>query len=239
MKKLLPIALSFAFVSSPCFAGKSTIDLAANLGLMDQALFQDLVEELGAALSYKAVAPAESMGLLGIDVAIEFSQTEMGTQGLKRATGNQFGTNLYLAKVHAHKGLPFGLDVGASLTKDPSGNVQNMGAELRFELLEGGTLMPALGLRGTYSVLSGVDHLDLSSMGLEIAISKGFLMATPFAGVGKVRITGDSDLFAKETVDLTKVFVGLNFNMGLFNLAAEIDKTGENTTSTAKFGFRF
>ena len=241
MKKLLPVvALTCAFASTPSFAGKSTIDLATYLGSFDQALFKDLVTDLGAALSYKAVAPAESMGLLGIDVAIEFSKTKMETQGMKTATGGSFGTNLYIPKVHAHKGLPFGIDIGAVLTKDPTGNIKNMGAELRYELIEGGTLMPALALRGSYSVLTGVDHLDISTAGLELTISKGFLMATPYAGVGKIRIMGETDLgFAAETVDVNKIFVGLNFNLGLINFAAEMDKTGENATTTAKIGFRF
>lgn len=236
MKKLLPLAFSLVFATSPCFAGKSTIDMT--LGLT-QPLFKDLVTDLGAALSYKAIAPAESMGLLGIDVSVEISKTSMETQAMNTVTGGAFGSSLYIPKLHVHKGLPFGIDVGAFLSKDYTGNVQNMGAELRYSLLDGSTVMPAIALRGSYTILSGVDHLDMKTMGLDISISKGFLMATPYAGVGKVRYIGSSDLFNEETVDVNKTFVGLNFNLGLVNFAAELDKTGDNATTSAKIGFRF
>jgi hypothetical protein len=43
----------------------------------------------------------------------------------------------------------------------------------------------------------------------------------------------------KETPSASKVFAGLNVNLGLANLAAEVDRTGDNQTVSAKLGFRF
>ena len=44
---------------------------------------------------------------------------------------------------------------------------------------------------------------------------------------------------SKESFSLNKVFVGLNMNFGLTNLAFEADKTGDASSFGAKLGFRF
>ena len=102
--------------------------------------------------------------------------------------------------------------------------------------------MPAIGIRGSYTKLSGVDQLDFNTSGVDLSISKGFLIFTPYAGVGKVWVAstpvGISTL-SKESFSLNKVFVGVNLNFGLVNIAVEGDRTGEASTYGAKLGFRF
>jgi hypothetical protein len=44
---------------------------------------------------------------------------------------------------------------------------------------------------------------------------------------------------SKESLSLNKVFVGVNLNFGLVNLAFEGDRTGEASSYGAKLGFRF
>ena len=44
---------------------------------------------------------------------------------------------------------------------------------------------------------------------------------------------------AEESFNLKKVFVGVNVNFLLVNLAVEADRTGENNTFGIKAGFRF
>src|SRR5687768_17495228 len=51
------------------------IDLTQLLGV--QGDFRVLSEDLGAALSYKPIAPGEPLGLLGIDIGLELSATEL------------------------------------------------------------------------------------------------------------------------------------------------------------------
>lgn len=206
-----------------------------------QNAFADLVEDLGAALSYKSLSPAEPLGLTGFDLGFEVSSTKMKTKALDQATDGAAPSALLVPKVHLHKGLPFGIDVGAFMSKVPDSNINLVGGELKYAIISGGTLMPALALRGTYSKLSGVDKLSLSTNGLELSISKGFAMLTPYAGIGLVRIKGDSELvnLSAESLTSKKYFLGLNFNMGLLNFAAETEQTGENATTSAKIGFRF
>jgi len=45
---------------------------------------------------------------------------------------------------------------------------------------------PAIGVRGSLTKLSGVDQLSLDTRGLDLSISKGFALLTPYAGIGRV-----------------------------------------------------
>jgi hypothetical protein len=143
-----------------------------------------------------------------------------------------------------HKGLPLGLDVGVMVGAVPGTNVRLYGGELRYAIVPGGAAMPAIGVRGSYTKLAGVDQLDFNTKGLDLSISKGFLMFTPYAGIGKVWVASapkniPSSTPTKESLSLNKVFVGINMNFGLTNLAFEGDRTGEATSYGAKLGFRF
>lgn len=208
-----------------------------------QADFRRLSEDLGAALSYKAVIPATPLGLTGFDLGVEVTATQLENRDAwDRASSNTAPDTLYLPKLHVHKGLPAGFDVGAFYTSVPSSNIKLWGAELRYAIIEGGTLTPALGLRGTYSKLSGVNQLDFHTRGLELLVSKGFAVFTPYAGVGRVWTVSEPvgvTNVSKEEFTQGKYFVGGNINLGIVNLALEADKTGNAASYNAKLGFRF
>jgi hypothetical protein len=221
------------------------IDLTQLLGVQDD--FRLLSEDLGAALSYRPVAPGEPLGLLGVDVGIEVTATDLqGSNIYERVTGSSNSTDyLLVPKLHVHKGLPWRLNIDALYSKVPDSNIELFGGALGFSLLEGGVTMPALTVRATATKLSGVDGLDLDTQGVELTISKGFTLLTPYAGIGRVHVTSEptgtaaSSGLRKESFDLDKLYAGLNINLGLMNLAFEADKTGDATSYSGKFGFRF
>ena len=105
--------------------------------------------------------------------------------------------------------------------------------------------MPAIALRGSYTQLDGVDQLDFNTKGIDLSISKGFALFTPYGGVGKVWVTSTPNLIpnpanpVEESFTLNKAFVGLNMNFVLVNVALEGDKTGDATSYGVKLGFRF
>jgi hypothetical protein len=53
--------------------------------------------------------------------------------------------------------------------------------------------MPAVSARASYSQLDGVSDIDLRTYALDLLISKGFLMLTPYAGVSALRIEGSDE----------------------------------------------
>ncbi len=230
------VAVSLLAVSLPTVA--SNID---NLQALSQPEFRLLSEDLGAALSYKPLTPTTPLGLTGFDVGIAVTDTKLENSAVFAKAGADI-SNAAVPSLRVHKGLPFGIDVGVMVGAVPSTNIKLYGGELRYAIVAGGTAMPAIGVRGSYTKLTGVDQLDFDTKGLDLSISKGFLMFTPYAGVGKVWASSTPNgipALSKESLSLSKVFVGINMNFGLTNLAFEGDRTGKATSYGAKLGFRF
>ena len=242
MKKFLPLLLIFTTFSPAASAADFTA-----LGAIGQANFRLLSEDFGSALSYKPVTPAAPLGITGFDIGVEVTSTDISKSGnaLKLATNNAVDvTRLYVPKLHVAKGLPFGIDVAASIASVPSTNIKLIGGELRVALLSGGIAYPAIALRGAMTTMSGVDELDFNTKSLDLSISKGFLMFTPYAGVGQVWVNSTpkgtaATTLAAESFTQSKVFVGANLNFGLANFALEGDTTGGTSSYSFKFGFRW
>lgn len=240
------------FVLLGLVAGFSQTAAAADftqLGSIGQANFKLLSEDFGSALSYKPVTPAEPLGITGFDIGVEATTTDISKSGtaLDLATGGAVKvTRLIIPKLHVAKGLPFGIDIAASMSSVPSTNIKLIGGELRYAIIKGGIAMPALAIRAAMTSMTGVDELAFNTRSLDISISKGFLMFTPYAGVGQVWVTSTPQGSAatpgglvEESFTQSKVFVGANLNLGLTNFALEGDTTGGTSSASLKIGFRW
>ena len=152
---------------------------------------------------------------------------------------------MVIPKLHIAKGLPFGIDVAAFYSAVPTTNIKLVGAELRYAIMSGGVALPAVAIRGAFTRLSGVDQLSFDTKSLDISISKGFLMFTPYAGVGQVwvnseaNVAGSGGVTLSESFTQSKVFLGANINFGLANFALEGDQTGGTSSYSVKAGFRW
>jgi hypothetical protein len=236
MRISTPLFIAGALLSGASQAQNLTASQASN-----QPAFRALSEDLGAALSFKPMIPAEPLGLTGFDIGLGITQTKLEQTS---AYGNALegDSYVYLPTIRAHKGLPFGIDLGVAYAKASGSNIEYVGGELRYAILDGGIAMPALALRGSMSRLTGIDDLDFDTRGVDLSISKGLLMFKPYAGAGKVWIKSDpkfGGIVTSESFSLNKVFVGVGFNMLLLNVNLEADKTGEATSYSAKLGLRF
>jgi hypothetical protein len=218
-----------------------------NIGNLSQSDFHGLSQDLGSALSYKPLEPAEPLGLFGFDLGVAATDTKIKNSSAFNAAGAGDISSIAVPSLRLNLGLPFGLDVGAMAGTVPGSNVRLYGGELRWAFIKGSTTMPAIALRGSYTQLAGVDQLDFNTRGLDLSISKGFAMFTPYAGIGKVWVASTpKDLPAsalnppsKESFSQNKYFVGVNMNFFLINVALEADKTGDDTSYGLKLGFRF
>lgn len=139
-----------------------------------------------------------------------------------------------------------GFDIGLVYSKIPTTNISLIGGELKWAFIDGGVAMPAVAVRGAFTRLSGVDQLSFNTKSLDLSVSKGFAMFTPYAGVGKVWVNSSSNVTSgvtgtmlTDSVSQNKIFAGLNMNLGLANFAFEADKTGGARSITGKFGFRW
>jgi hypothetical protein len=235
MRKILTIAATAAFAATTAHAD-------INIGSFTGD-FKAFAEDMSSAFSYKPNIPTEPLaGLIpiGFDVGVSLSSTKLASADKYGAGVLDGDTTVVLPTLRAHVGIPFGIDVGAAYAS--YGNVKYTGGEIRYAIMKGGVALPAVGIRGSMSKISGVDNFDFSSKGVDLSISKGILMLTPYAGVGRVwsdvKATVGASNFS-EDVSQTKVFAGVGFKVLLLNLNIEADKTGDATTYAAKVGLRF
>ena len=216
------------------------------IGSLKQDEFHGLSQDLAATLSYKPLTPTAPLGITGFDLGIAATATKIKNSSELNTAGGGDHSTLAVPSLRLNKGLPLNIDVGVMVGEVPGSNVRVYGGELRYALVPGGTAMPAIGVRGSYTKLTGVDQLDFNTRGLDLSISKGFLVFTPYAGIGRVWATSNpKDLttnpnnLSRESLSLNKTFVGLNMNFGLTNLVFEADRTGDDTSYGVKLGFRF
>jgi len=230
MKKII-LAILLVFVMAVPAMAATTI----NIDRLGQAAFKSFSEDFGMAFSYQAVSPAAPLGdkLPGFDAGVEVSYVKLDKSAsyyqLMETVGD-LPNALVLPRIHVQIGLPIiPIDLGVSYVSIPSSDMKLTGYEIKYAVLEGGLAMPAVAIRGAYTKLSGVDVLDLSTKSLDISISKGILIFTPYAGVGQVWITsephaksGIGTLLKKEDITKTKAFVGTKMKIFPFvNLVVE------------------
>lgn len=238
MRRLLA-AVAIGTLCAPALA--ADID---SIQLLSQGQFRELSEDLGAALSYKPLTPAEPLGITGFDFGIGITGTQLKHRDTWRLAtgGDSVPGTLPVPTLRFNKGLPLNVDVGVAFSAVPGTNLRYYGGELRWAFVPGDTVTPAVAVRGAATRLTGVDQLDFDTRSLDLSISKGLAMFTPYAGVGQVWVKSTPNgvaLLRGESFTLSKVYAGLNFNLAGGNLALEIDGTGGTTSFGAKVGFRF
>jgi len=239
---LLALLLTLMFVPA-AWSANYDLSLVSNLG---QSEFNTLVEELGSATAYRALAPAEPQGLTGFDVGASVSAVHIDSRLWDLVTTtSDFNEYLPIPTLRARKGLPLGLDVGVSYAQIPQSDIKIIGGEVQYALLEGGVATPALAVRVSGSTLLGVDDLDLTTYGGDVVVSKGILFLTPYAGMGTVYMRGDYSgkdatnfgLAAHSTTE-PRLFAGVQMSLALLRLTVDYEYLKQSVYS-AKLSIGF
>jgi hypothetical protein len=226
MKRALLLVLCVLLAATEAMAWNLDFPAPAALG---QSGFKDLSKELGSAIAYRNLAPATPLGITGFDVAAQASFISIkDNSGYWKAATNDAPSYIGYPTLRVRKGLPFGIDVGAMYSQIFDSSIKLYGIEVSKAILEGGIAEPALGIRGTWTKLAGVNNLDIQTAGLDATISKGFLFLTPYAGAGMVYIdskpTGKISALGTESLWQPRGFVGLKFSpLPLVGLTAEVE----------------
>src|SRR5215471_21324892 len=102
-------AAALIAVSLPAFAKDFN-----QIGNLTQSQFKDFTQDLGSALSYKPLSPAEPLGLFGFDLGVAGTDTKVKNKDLFNTIGaGSDVSNIVVPQLRAALGLPFGIDVGA------------------------------------------------------------------------------------------------------------------------------
>jgi len=206
--------------------------------------FKSLSRDLGLAISYDPLSPAEPLGglLPGFDAGVEATAVAINKSASywQNSVTNPSSLPSYLLipKIHVQAGLPvIPLDLGIELATVPGTDINVIGGEVKYAILSGGIVMPAIAVRGAYTKLSGIDVFNMETKSLDLSISKGFVFVTPYAGLSEVWITNTptgSTATALSQVNLseTKEFIGLKFSLlPILNIVAEADFSRVNAYS--------
>ncbi len=195
---------------------------------VNASTFSSFSEEIGLAISYLPMAPAEPLGILGFDVGIELSAVHIdkGLWGQFTTSSSRPPSFVPFPKIHIQKGLPLSFDIGFVYSEVPSSNIKMYGGELKWAFISGNVALPAVAIRGSYTTLSGVNNFDLETIGADISISKGFAFVTPYAGYGQVWIDSKETITGSnfnESLSRSKPFIGAKISLAVINFVFEAD----------------
>lgn len=239
MKKLFALLL-ILILSSVVFA--NDIEFKGHMSNDD---FKNFSKELGTALQFNPMGPAEPLGITGFDISLELSVSDINNQKdywENMSEDNDPDSYLVITRLHAIKGLPYNIDLGAMVESVANSNAKAFGFEAKWAIIDGSTVLPALAVRATYTQLLGVDDVSLNAIGADVLISKGILMFTPYAGLSATNINSSED---SDKVDLDDVhtmvyngLVGVQASLTLLSFKAEVS-IGEIPKYNISIGLKF
>jgi hypothetical protein len=211
-----------------------------DLSTLSQEQFRGLSEDLGAAFSYKGVTPATALGPWGLDLGLELSATNVKNGEAFKKAGNDTD-NLFIPKLHVNKGLWAGFDIGGFVGGSSDLSASVLGLELRYAFVQDSVTSPAVAMRVSGTRTDDIGDLRMQTYGVDLMLSKRFALATPYIGIGALRIESNAGAsgLADENFSKGRLFGGLNFNLALINFAVEAERLGDNTTLSGKVGWRF
>jgi len=175
---------------------------------------------------------ARSKGIAGLDFGLKLLMVPIssGDPSANSILGETDASALGLPVLVANKGLVKGLQVGArfmslELSKDV-GQLDLVGASLRFEvneLFHVPLLMPRIGIQADYTRLAVGESVTTTVTGLDLIVSKSFVILEPYAGLSLLK--GSTDLEYTHTPavgdpvpvsasldsDATRLAAGINF----------------------------
>src|SRR2546427_12334028 len=192
---LAALALLGVLMSAPATARAAGNDIQLS-GTLTREDFRSLTRQLGFAASYFPLAPAAPLGILGLDAGVEATSVKIAKDSSfwQRAfrDGNP-PSYLAIPRLHLQKGLPFDLDIGASYTSVPSTNISIIGGEIKWAILGGGAVIPAVAVRISGTKLFGGSQVHLENYSADLSVSKGFLFLVPYARVGQMLVRSRTD----------------------------------------------
>lgn len=197
MRRLLLIALVLAVGLGAPAAGEIVFQPG-----FTPADLADLSEALGDALVLPNLGPAEPTGLGGFEILAAWGGPRVDSSSHWWKYGVNGSRTLGLlggGRVIARKGLPRGFDVGGQVGT-VLGN-RFWGAEVRWALLEGGMVEPAVALRASFTRMEQSSDLRVDVSEVQLVASKGFTLLTPYAAAGYRRV--ESRAFFGDPLPLT------------------------------------
>jgi hypothetical protein len=227
------LAVALALAAGPARAGSFEFDAH-----FTESDLEGLAEAFGDTLTFPNLGTAAPTGLPGFEVlaAAGGPQVDTGSDWWHYVDASTAGGVLYGQRLILRKGLPFNLDVGVQAGQVAGESFQ--GAEVRWAVLEGGTVSPAVALRASYSRLSTSPFACEVAEG-QLLISKGFLVVSPYGGVGYRRVSARASYGEPEathSVDHNRGTVTVGARVTLFPFLHIVGEARKSSKVSIFFG---
>lgn len=155
--------------------------------LSDAEGFRSFAQELGLATASYALQPAETLGLNGFALSINYASTSLNHNEDYWKKGHIWGEpnrSMPFVALQLRKGLPFSLEVGATVGLIPDSEITVLGGEIKYAIHED-TMWPVpdFAVRVWGNAMVGHRDLSLYNVGLDAIVSM------PFGIGGAVQLT--------------------------------------------------
>ena len=211
-----------------------------------QGEFEQFSRVLGQAFYPSPVAPAGAAGVLGLDIGIALTAIEVDETApyWQLSVTEDILQDGYLPapRLVVLKGLGR-FNLSGSYFQIPDSDVAVIGATLDLTLSQDGIIRPAVGIRGAWSEVRGVDDLDMRVTGIEVIASKKFGPLTPwiaygremFDATGRIRLPiPEQELLLTSEIEDDRISAGVRVSLLLIELAAEAVRHDDVTTWGAR-----
>jgi hypothetical protein len=160
----------------------------------DNYLFERMAAELAVTLAPPVMAPARTVGARGFAFALDSTITTIsgsetfwsrGTEGSGNVGLNESPMGVMVwNRLSVRKGLPLGLELGASAAHAVNSSLYTLGVELKWALLEGfhsgAGGFPDVAVRAALNKQLGSDQLSTTVGSIDVLFSKPLLLAAPW-----------------------------------------------------------
>ena len=216
---------------------------------LTQAQWNQFTKQVGAILTFKSLASAETLGKMNFNISIDDSYTPVDQHNL--AWINTFthpdencplGDAITYPTIRAKMGVSDNMDIGAYWTTALDANYGMVGGEFKYKFSQESEKLPAAAVRVHVSILTGVPDYNLNVYGVDLIASKKIVMLTPYIGFRESLAIGTETTskvnLDKESVLITHVYAGVSYPIWMLNLVAEYNISYVNTFALA-IGFNF
>jgi hypothetical protein len=208
--------------------------------------YRDLTRDLAAALDFKQTAPPVPLGPRGFEAGIEVAATDIDEQAAYwRLVTDDPPDYLVIPKLRLLKGLPWRVDGEAMVSYLPSADLFLWGGAAKWTAVEEHRGVPATSVRLCFTDLQGVDELDFTTVGVDLAAGYSWSAVEPYVGVGAVWVSSrarvraeEADLLVTEREEFATAhaFAGFRLYLPVVAVTAELD-WGERPTLSARLVF--
>jgi hypothetical protein len=211
---------------------------------LTQAEWHNFTRQVGAISAFKSLASAKTLGTLNFNVSVDYGSTPVDQHD--PAWINTFvhpdedcplGDAIAFPAIRGSMGISDNMDIGGYWTTAPGANYGMVGGEFKYGFLRESEKSPAVAVRASATILTGVPDFNLNIYSIDLLASKDIAMVTPYVGI-RTNLAVGTETTSKvelntESIATAQGYAGVVCSVWMLNLAAEYNVSSLNTFAFA------